>query len=137
MLFFLFACKKNNDEDLVGLLTSESWELSTLSVSPSMTFRGIRTTDIRGVMDVCEIDDTYLFQTDGQVLRSDINEFCGDTIAVTVQNWEMDEVNRTISIGDFKDMRIDALSSTVFRTIYEVHERDGQRYTFTYEYIRE
>lgn len=130
-----FSCGKEEEEDLAGILTSQTWELSTLTVSPITEFRGVRTTDIRSAMELCEIDDWYSFLKDGQLLRTDIDLFCEDSLGVTVQQWELNEQNRTITIGDFQEMEIDALNASIFRFFHEVYEADGQRYTFTYEYV--
>jgi len=68
LLFALaFACKKDENEEMIDIITSKAWKLGTKDLNSATnppapyTYKAV---------DSCQFDDTFVFKTDGKLLVS-------------------------------------------------------------------
>jgi hypothetical protein len=73
IIIFALACKKENKNSNMDLITNGHWKISALTANPGFDYDGDGTidTDIFALYDPCEKDDYYDFHKDGTL---DINQ---------------------------------------------------------------
>jgi len=114
ILVICVACKKDNKENRMNLITSGNWKMIAYTVNPGYDYDGDGDidTDIFIVTDECERDNLYLFKTTGALEINEGATKCDVTDPqVYAADWEFSNNERDILIagGEF---HIDELSST-------------------------
>ena len=108
------ACKKDNKNSNMDLISSGSWKMTAFTVNPGYDYDGNGTidTDIYSLYDACEKDDYYSFHTDGKMEVNEGPTKCdaSDPQAFTVE-WQFANNGKAIII-DGEQMAIDELSSS-------------------------
>ena len=114
ILMICIACKKDNKESRMNLITAGNWKMIAFTVNPGYDYDGDGDidTDIFAVTDECERDNLYLFQTNGAL---EINEGAAKCDAgdpqVYATDWEFSNNESNILIaGDA--FHIEEISNT-------------------------
>ena len=114
ILMICVACKKDNKENRMDLISSGNWKMIAFTVNPGYDYDvdGDIDTDIFAVTDNCEKDNLYLFKTNGALELNEGTLKCdvGDP-QVYSTDWEFSNNERDILIaGDA--YHIEEISST-------------------------
>ena len=113
ILMICLACKKENKENRMNLITSGSWKMIAFTVDPGYDYDwdGDIDTDIYAVTDQCEKDNLYLFKNTGALEINEGSTKCdASDPQVYAADWEFSNSERDIIIAG-EEFHIDELSN--------------------------
>lgn len=100
LLFFLFACKKEESEEIIDVLTSKTWRLALKDLNTATNPNG---TNAYYAVPECEQDDTFLFKADGTLLINHGTKKCnGNTAATKTVNYAFNQQTKELTIDGQK-----------------------------------
>ena len=117
VLVVCVACKKENKENRMDLVTSGSWRMIAFTINPGYDYDadGDIDTDIFAVTEACVKDDIFFFKRDGAF---EVDQGASKCDAMDPQtyttDWEFSNNERSIIISG-EEYDIEELSSTRLR----------------------
>ena len=121
ILMICVACKKDNKESRMNLITSGNWKITALTIVPGYDIDGDGDldTDIFQDFDLCEKDDYYIFKSNGVLEVDEGPSKCQPSDPqLTTGSWSFANQETEI-IFDGMQGTIEELSSSRFRMRFE------------------
>ena len=94
------ACKKDENEEIIDIITSKTWKLGLTDLNTRTNPSGNNT--YYAVLE-CEQDDTFTFKTDGTMVRTFGSKKCdGDTGTSKTINYSYNKETKELTIDGIK-----------------------------------
>jgi hypothetical protein len=101
LIMFVFACKKDESEEIIDVLTSKTWRLGLKDLNTTTNPGG--TANTYYAVPECEQDDTFLFKTDGTLVINYGTKKCEGNAATTkTVNYNFNKQTKEITIDGQK-----------------------------------
>lgn len=100
LLIIAFACKKDENEEIIDIITSKAWKFGLTDLNTHTNPAG--NNSYYAVLE-CEKDDTFTFKTDGTMVRTFNSKKCdGDVGAFKTVNYSFNKDTRELTIDGVK-----------------------------------
>ncbi|WP_461787730.1 hypothetical protein [Pedobacter sp.] len=122
LILFVFACKKDESEEIIDVLTSKTWKFGLKDLNTATNPSG---TSSYYAVPECEQDDTFLFKSDGSLVITYGTKKCdGNTTTTKTVNYTFNKQAREITI-DGQKFSVTEENKTQFKYIKVVPGTSG------------
>lgn len=122
LLALAFACKKDENEEMIDVITSKAWKLGTKDLNSSTNPQAPYTYQ---AVDSCRFDDTYLFRADGKLLVTFGSKKCSlDSGNNKTLPYSFNKATKELVINDVKYTVIEE-NKTQFKYVQVVPSTSG------------
>jgi len=99
-LIVISACKKDESEEIIDILTSKTWKYGLEDINTSTNPSG---TNVYYAVEECEQDNSFLFKTDGTLVITNGTKKCNDTeTATTTLSYSYNKQTKELIIDGVK-----------------------------------